>query len=435
MRLRPVRGAALTARAGWGLADAAFSSLTNFALSVVILRTGGVSAFGAFTIVYVIYLETLGVCRALVAEALLLRFSAREPAVWRAGVGEALGFALVLGSAAGLAAVSAGTIAPGLVGDSLLALGVGLPGLLVQDVCRFAFFAAGNGRLAFASDVAWAVLLLPGLAAFLSGHLTIPLFVLAWVAAGSGAGIVAVLLARVRVRLLAYARWWRTQKDLGLYYLGDFGLVTAALHIPLFAIGAIGGLAVVGTLRGADTLLGPLNVLTGAASLVGVAEGTRLLRRSVATLRRAGVAVSLGLCGVTLLWGGLLLLLPDSAGTAILGPAWFATHHVLAPVTLEYAVQAAGIGAMLGLRSLGLPRRTVAARATGVPLAVVGAVVGVRTWGAVGAAAGLAVAFGLSCLVWWWQFRAGLRARDGEAGQPTEPAEPQRPAPVAGAIT
>ena len=43
-------------------------------------------------------------------------------------------------------------------GTRFLALGVGLPGLMLQDSYRFAFFAAGKGGLAFVNDTVWGVL-------------------------------------------------------------------------------------------------------------------------------------------------------------------------------------------------------------------------------------------------------------------------------------
>ena len=44
-----------------------------------------------------------------------------------------------------------------------VALGVGLPGLVLQDSFRFAFFATGRGFSAFINDLFWTVLLVLGL--------------------------------------------------------------------------------------------------------------------------------------------------------------------------------------------------------------------------------------------------------------------------------
>jgi hypothetical protein len=39
-----------------------------------------------------------------------------------------------------------------------VALGFGLPGILLQDSYRFAYFAQGRGDKAFVNDLLWAVL-------------------------------------------------------------------------------------------------------------------------------------------------------------------------------------------------------------------------------------------------------------------------------------
>ena len=46
---------------------------------------------------------------------------------------------------------------------AFLALGLTLPGLLLQDSWRYSFFALGRGSQAFLNDMIWAVTLLPAL--------------------------------------------------------------------------------------------------------------------------------------------------------------------------------------------------------------------------------------------------------------------------------
>jgi hypothetical protein len=53
----------------------------------------------------------------------------------------------------------AGLVLPAPVGSAFIALSLGLPGLVLQDSRRFAFFAGGRPLSAFTGDVAWSVLL------------------------------------------------------------------------------------------------------------------------------------------------------------------------------------------------------------------------------------------------------------------------------------
>ena len=61
--------------AGWGLADQALSSLTNFALSFVVARSFSTDVLGAFALVFSSYLLFLNIARPLAMQPLLIRFS------------------------------------------------------------------------------------------------------------------------------------------------------------------------------------------------------------------------------------------------------------------------------------------------------------------------------------------------------------------------
>ena len=81
---------------------------------------------------------------------------------------------------------------------AFLALGLTLPGLLLQDSWRFAFFALGRGGQAFLNDTIWTVVLLPALVLLrLTGHANVFWFVFAWGAAAAVAAVVGPLQARV----------------------------------------------------------------------------------------------------------------------------------------------------------------------------------------------------------------------------------------------
>ncbi|MDR2986820.1 MAG: hypothetical protein LBV34_18475, partial [Nocardiopsaceae bacterium] len=70
---RPASG--VGRRFGWGLADQAVSSLTNFAVSLYVARTLGAVQFGAFALAYVTYSFVLNASRGLATDPLLVRFS------------------------------------------------------------------------------------------------------------------------------------------------------------------------------------------------------------------------------------------------------------------------------------------------------------------------------------------------------------------------
>ena len=91
-RARPVAG-----RAGWGLTDQAFSSLTNFALGIVIARTVPIAEFGAFSLAFAAYLIAVNMIRAFPMQPLAIRYSTLPVDAWRRGTAAALGTVLLVG--------------------------------------------------------------------------------------------------------------------------------------------------------------------------------------------------------------------------------------------------------------------------------------------------------------------------------------------------
>ena len=186
-------GARLTLfrRVGWGVADQALSSLTNFGLTVLVARQVDTGQLGGFSLAFGTYLITLGISRALCTEPLMVRYSASTRTQWREGAAMAAGASLGTGMIAGIACLIAGKVLGGSLGRTFAVLGLSLPGLLLQDSWRYAFVAAGNPLQAFVNDLVWAVVLFPSVLGFIAiGHSSVVWLTLAW---GGAATVAAVI--------------------------------------------------------------------------------------------------------------------------------------------------------------------------------------------------------------------------------------------------
>src|SRR5690349_13877198 len=73
-------------RLGWGVADQIVSSLTNFAVSIYVVRALGAVQFGAFGLAYVTYGVALNASRGLATDPLMVRFSGTGLPTWRRAV-------------------------------------------------------------------------------------------------------------------------------------------------------------------------------------------------------------------------------------------------------------------------------------------------------------------------------------------------------------
>jgi O-antigen/teichoic acid export membrane protein len=395
---------ALVHRAGWGIADQALSSLTNFALGILVARSASPEEFGAFTIVFATFILTLGLARAMTGEPLLVRHTESAHADLRLATASATGTAIAVGTVAGLACIVTGVALRAAVGDALIALGILLPWLLLQDAWRFAFFAAGRSQAAFANDLIWAALLLPALVLF-SGtrNASARDLILIWGATAAVAAAAGIFQAHVIPDPRSSIRWIRGHRDLAPRYVGEYVAVSGAYQLSIYGVAAVASLAAVAALRAGQLLLGPLNVFGLAAGVAAVPEFVRISRRRPDAIRGASAALSVGMVGIATVWGSALLLLPARIGELALGSQWAGASLVLLPLVLARLGSGAQTGPSTALRARGAARRSLRLRAVSATLVTSGTIGGAVVGGALGAAWALAAAECLSAVLWWWQ--------------------------------
>ncbi|MFF1320265.1 MATE family efflux transporter [Streptomyces chartreusis] len=399
---------AFAGRLSWGLADQAASSISNFAVGIYVARSLGVTAFGVFSLAWVTYGVVLNVSRGLATDPLVVRFSGVPDTAWRGAVARSSGTALGVGAAIGAACVVVGLALGGQVGPAFACLGVMLPGLLLQDAWRYAFFAAGTGRKAFVNDVVWGVALVPAMVLAARAG-SVAAFVLAWGASATVAAGYGYVQSGILPRTAQARAWLREQRDLGYRYLVENVSLSGASQLRAYGLGAIVGVGAVGAVRGAELLLGPFLAVLMGLSLVTVAEAARVLRRAPDRLGRFCLLLGGGQAVAALCWGGALLLMPDRLGEFVLGDVWHSAAQLIVPVTLGVAGAGLGTGAAAGLRALAAARRSLRCQLFASACYVAGGLGGAALAGTVGSAWGVATATLAASAVWWLQLRSALR--------------------------
>jgi O-antigen/teichoic acid export membrane protein len=400
-------------RIRWGLADQALSSLTNFVLGVVVAREVGLTDFGAFGLAFTGYLMVTGISRAVNGQPILIRYSNVPTDAWRRAAAAVSGTALVIGLGSSFLALAIALAGEGALRAAFLALALVLPGLVVQDAWRFAFFAAGRGRDAFLNDLVWAITQLSAfIVAIALGEGTVFWAVIAWGGSATLAAFIGAAQARVLPRPLLARSWTIEHRDLLPSYIGETAAYILSGQLVLYAIGLVAGLAVVGAIRAAQLLLGPLNVVVQGLYLVAVPEAVRVLRRSTRRFVEICLAAGLALGGVSFAWTLFLVFLPESIGEALLGEVWIPAHSILLVMGLAYTAVNIAAGASIGLRALAAAPRTFTAAAATSVAGFVGAVTGAAVAGLEGTAAGFFVTQTIGIGVWWWEFRGGMRDHD-----------------------
>jgi O-antigen/teichoic acid export membrane protein len=407
--LRLVRQAGT--RLGWGVADQGMSSLTNFAVSIYIARTLGAEQFGAFSLAYVTYAFALQASRGLSTDPLLVRFSGTDVPTWRRAVSQCTGAAALMGLATGACVLVAAAVLSGPASLAFLALGLTLPVLLFQDSWRFAFFALGRGGQAFLNDAVWGATLLPALVLLrMTGHANVFSFVFAWGATAGIAAAVGPLQARVVPSLSGSWKWLSQHRDLGPRYLVEGTAPSAAGQVRNYSVSLILGLAAVGYLQAANTMMGPCQVILYGMGLVALPEAARILRRSHRHMALFCVFLTIALTLLAIAWGvAMLVALPRGLGDKLLGPIWRPAYPLVLPTAMFMAGSCAGSGAGTWLHALGAARRSMRAATITAGICLALALAGAATRGTSGTIWGAALGAWLGSLLYWWQVRGAQR--------------------------
>ena len=393
------------------MVDQGVSSLTNFAVVLLAIRTVGSAQFGAFSLAYVTYSFALSASRGLVTGPLQVRFSATDLPTWRRAVAQCTGTAAVAGVVAGIGVLAMALVLDGTARLAFVALGLTLPGLLLQDSWRYAFFALGRGGQACLNDTIWALALIPALGLVrVTHHQHVFWFILAWGAAAVLAAAAGAWQAGVAPRPSHAWEWVRAHRDLGFRYMVESMSINGATQLRTYAVGIIVGLTAIGYLQASSTLMGPFMVLYQGMTLVTVPEAVRFMRRSLRHLRLFCLLAGVALAVLCLAWGVILLAaLPRGLGEWLLGPIWRPAYPLVLPLTISIMGGCIDSGAASGLHALGAARRSLRAGLIGSAIYVTCAVVGTLAAGVQGTVWGLALGTWVGALVWWWQLRAALR--------------------------
>ncbi|GGY95222.1 hypothetical protein CP967_06590 [Streptomyces nitrosporeus] len=439
------------------VADQGVAALTNILVLVAAARLSTVEGFARFSAVYLVFTVLLGVSGAYTGQPLVLRRASGPRAGTESGTdggtardgttaapGGALSggaehdgraelggacrsavlFTLLAAGTAGLPLAAVCLLLPGDTARALAMLGLVLPVVLGQDTLRYAFSTLQTPHLALAADLVRLAGALGALSAQPHGA-TAARLVLVWGLSALPALLLsAVLLHRRTAGTPRRMRALLRRGHLGRRFVVEFGVGNATGQLSVLGLGAVGNPLVVGALRGATTLFGPLNVLFTSATSFGPPLLNRLDddRRRV----RAAAALAAVLAATAAAWAVLLALLPGSAGRQLLGDTWPVAADLLPATGSQYAAMAVGTCGLLALRVLD-PRTTLAVQVVFSLLAVVLLAGGYALAGVPGAAWGLCLGSVCKALATWTRV-ARLRRRPAAGAGPLTPAPaPSRP--------
>ena len=402
-------------RAGWTIADQAVSSLTNAGVTILAARAVSAPDYGAFALVFSIYTFVQAVSQGIAGQVVIIRYSAADGAGRREGAGHASACAVGLGLLAAAGLAGAGLLLPAPISTACLAAAVVLPFVLLQDMWRTVLICDGRPKAAFVNDAVWAVTQFAVIAAVaVLGRPTLMSFLLAWGLAGAASAVLGVRQSGVRPRLRGTRAWLRSHRDLNVSSTVNALAVLGAAQLSFVLLASAGSIETLGAIRGAQTLLGPLNVIGFALSAFAVPE---IVRRPFDRRWFLGAAIAISgvLVVVDLVWGGVLLALPDGVGHMLLGDTWGQAEAALPGMVAFTVAIGASVGASSVLRAIERTDLSLWASLALAPLVVALPVGGVLlTGGGAGTAGtGFFVAALVALPAGWWLLHRGLAARAG----------------------
>lgn len=390
------------------VADQGVAALTNILVLVVAARLSTVADFARFSGVYLVFTVLLGVFGAYTGQPLVLRRGASDET--RGACRSAVAFTLLVsavigGLLAGVCVTPAGDTA-----RALMMLGLVLPVVLAQDTARYAFATLQAQHLALAADTLRLVCVLGALSVQPHGTSAARL-VAVWGLSALPALLLSVtVLHRRTAGTPALLRPLLRRGHLGRRFVVEFGVGNATSQLSVLGLGVVGNPLVVGALRGATTLFGPLNVLFTSATgfgppLLGRLATDRLRVRATAALAAVLAATAAG-------WATVLALLPGSVGRHLLGDTWPTAAALLPATGSQYAAMAVGTCGLLALRLLD-PRTTLSIQVVFSLTAVAFLICGYVLGGVPGAAWGLCLGSVCKAIATWT--RVARLTRSGAA--------------------
>ncbi len=335
--------------------DQGLSSASNFLLVILVARSLSTRDFGTFAIAFSCLTLGLGLARANLGVPLSIDLpKEHEARVVDDAIGRAVTVALLTGALIGLLVAGIALLFASGAGlrTPLLVLAVSSPFLVTQDLARYVAVAQGVPRRAVVSDLVWVLVGVTVLVASeIGGHQSPTLAAGGWVAGG--------LLGLAMLRSCLRPPVWRGTvrwfvEDRRRHHLTVDALTSAVAPLVVVSlVAAIVSPAVVGSLRGASTLMSPINVAIAAISLGAVAE---IRRRPWDRAVRFMLALSAGLAACAVVWGLVVWVMPDSVGRFLLGDTWTSARAVLPFTAAEFVALAVWNGAVALLRASGRRR-------------------------------------------------------------------------------
>jgi O-antigen/teichoic acid export membrane protein len=418
----------MSVRFGLTAMDQCVSSLSNFVVGVAVARVVGVAGFGAYALVYSVWLVVAAFHRSLITDPMSIENDMHKTDHSRhVRVGLAaelwLGFvAAVLFAAAGAALLSLGQLQFGIC---FVVLAPWLPFLLAQDYWRWVSFMKRKPQKALANDfMFFAVQIAVFVALVVVGFHSSWVAIAAWGVGAAGGALFGLWQFSTRPTLEGGIERIRDRWGLSKWLAGVNAMASTSSQSTPVLTGVFLGPVGVGGLKSAASLVtGPSLVLIQAGGSIGLPEASKALKeRGWPGLRRvqrfitAAGMLSVSLIAVIVFCFGRQLL------DVVYGPAFGRFAGIADILAVGVFCASCGLGAILCLKATRQTQRLFVVSTISLIVSVVAVVILAPIFGVVGAAVATLLgnaASSLGLLIAHW---TSTRRVAESMGSPRDPA-------------
>lgn len=375
-------------RVGFALASNSTVSIANFLLSISIARVSSIEGFAEFSFAMVSYLFLTGLNKAAFTNTALSRpddRSSYERSVKRTSLASLFAGLVLL-----VWAVSSGN-------SFLLVLALALPGLVILDTIRIYNSAAENPKLSLVLSMTWStVAVVVGMISIFKSMNPVLIFGF-WAFSGCICGYMGAVISKVSILPI----WSKepSESSAAVVFSADYLIGAGGAQLTTGLLGALSDAKILGAIRGAGTLLGPVNLVSTTVRSLLLPFLSRENKKK--SQFRSAIAVTLiQAC----LMGPLLLLLqfiPNWLGEQLLGETWKIAVLAILPMSIDALFNLIMSPAIAGHRVAFAGARTLSLRLMiGIPRPFV-VLYSAHLWGITGAAWSMALIAVVGSIMWW----------------------------------
>jgi O-antigen/teichoic acid export membrane protein len=384
------------------IADQGASSVSNFALAIIVAHYSSASALGVFAILTSTYVLSQGLVRSLSSDCLLTRSETDETLRSNYERGGYLAAIVLSVSLAAIVAAVSGVL-PSTFTLPFVIFAVSFPLMACQDFARFIGISRYDPAYAIRLDLAWLVLFLIASVVLMGEGLTTLSWLFgAWAGAGALVGLWTLRAHFARTRRRQLLQFWdRSERGVGLRFAGQFMLVTSWTYFVSYLLLFVLPLASIGVFKLSQLALGPITVLLAGVQSALIALATKRFqvdtRKAVRFLLWGGV----GSFALTMVWTGVVYAAPLHVMASLFGHNWAAARRIVPYAGLAVAFASFANAAISGLRAMRAASENLRLSIVMVPFLFILCIGGAELYGTRGAAAGLAIAGAVYSVLAW----------------------------------